>query len=807
MAFHSGSPSRRPALVATCLLLIAAAIGVIAAANAQAGEFKMVACASTSGAPSYTTETNTANAEHPNGIFDYANYCGGAGGDPPGDAAFMRITEHEASGYAGTGAYGRIIFETPWYVHFKAGGGYTREPNAFNDGWRARFWGLDFNSAGTIFLNQGAGLANSGVDWASSNIFGPHLWPFGGYMDFHHFYFELICVRSGGCDRSNYNAVDANGFVFILNDDSPSEIYFTATSSPLMQGSWVRGPQWMSWYVHDAGSGLRDERVSIDGAQQFAIDHQALAQCNATSTQTNGEFSRTFQPCPPGPYDHEWTLDTASISDGSHNLTVCSQDYGQYMGLNGTGGQTCDGRTIKVDNHPPGAPAGLEVTSANAARYLPEFGAHWQLPVDSGSAISKIHYDIVDAANVVVVPEKTVSGSNLSALAKIQGPANAGEYRLRVWLEDEVGFQGPASTAPIPHDTTPPSPPQEIAATPPTTSRSTQGFDVRWHNVVDGGSPVAAVHYQLLNASGQVAVPTQTVKGENVQAIQNLETPQQRGGYTLRMWLEDGEGNVGAPASAPLAYECMRSEVSGGTALSSGLGEKGSAQEVVQQGSGSTLRGKLTGPGGAVADAPVCVFGQVITKSSREFLGVAVTGSDGGYQFAIAAGASRNLTALYRSGSREVAAQATIETVVHPTFGVYRKIVYNKHYATFTGSIPGPDNNHVEVVLQVKRGKGWLAFHRYNTREGGKFTVGYKFNKTHVATKYLMRVQVRSQSGYPFEQGNSSILTLIVLPRAPRHVVNGNPPPVGRVNKESESTASTWAGSVEVGGHTNSVRR
>ena len=78
------------------------------------------------------------------------------------------------------------------------------------------------------------------------------------------------------------------------------------------------------------------------------------------------------------------------------------------------------------------------------------------------------------------------------------------------------------------------------------------------------------------------------------------------------------------------------------------------------------------------------------------------------------------------------------------------------------------DNNQVVVVLQVKRGKGWLAFHRYRTREGGQFTVGYRFTRTDVPIKYLMRAQVRAQGAYPYLQGNSDLLTLIVLPRAPR---------------------------------------
>ncbi|HEY5053446.1 MAG TPA: hypothetical protein VII45_08565 [Solirubrobacterales bacterium] len=734
---------------------------------AQAAQYKMVLCAGNNGSNGYGYATNTTSPQNPGGIFNVENYCGPAP-DPAGNNAFLRIAENQPSGNAGNGAYGDVIFDTPPYVHFKTAGGYTRQPNAFNDGWRARFWGIDFAGNGFQLMTQGAGLCNCNGQWASSNIFGPHVWP-GGNVDFWRFVYELECVRPAGCDRSNFNATDANSFVFTLNDDQDSQVALTNTAAPLLAGQWVRGAQNVTWNSSDNGSGLRFERLRVDGSLRDVIDYQAAGVCNTGSSQVNGEFARVYQPCPTGgPFGRAYALDTTSLADGAHSLSVCTQDYGQYQGLNGTGSETCDARTIRVDNTPPGAPPGLEVTSANPARYLDHFNAHWTLPPNEGSPIAAIHYDVINAKGDVVVPEQTVAGTNLSQLSGIAGPSQAGEYRLRLWLEDSVGFKGPSSTAPIPHDTTPPAAPQEVSITPPTTSRAAQGFDVRWRNVIDAGSPIDEVHYQLLNAAGGVVVPTQTIEGDNVQAIQNLETPQQRGNYTLRMWLSDAEGNVGVPTTAPLAYECMRTDVTGGTALTSGLGENSGAEEIVKQGSGSTLRGKLTSAGGGVSEASLCVFSRVLTDQKREFLGVAVSGDDGGYQFAIPAGASRELSVLYRSGSREVSSHATIQTIVHPTFSVYRKVVYNKHSAQFVGTIPGPDNNQVVVVLQVKRGKGWLAFHRYRTREGGQFTVAYKFNKTNVATKYQMRVQVRSQSGYPYIQGNSNRLTLIVLPRAPR---------------------------------------
>ncbi|HEX7244019.1 MAG TPA: hypothetical protein VF245_00460 [Solirubrobacterales bacterium] len=745
------------------------ATAVLCAATAKAAAYKMLLCAANNGSNSFQTATNTAYSKYPSGIFSFENYCGPAP-DPAGNNAFLRIRDVAADGTAAEAAYGSISWTVPPWVAILAGGGYTREPSSFNQGWRARFWLEGFDGSTNNTLMQGSGVDNGscgGVCWATTSTFGSHVWPFTSFGNYRRFVFEVTCFRPAGCDRSGENIADANTMTLVLDDVQPPDLYFLASDSALMQGKWVKGSQWVPWYVHDNGSGIREEWVTLDGATRHPLDH--AGECDIGASGPSGEFARNWQPCPAGPYWHDWTLDTAALPDGAHTLQVCARDYGQHSGLNGTGGQTCDSRTIHVDNTAPGAPVGLEVTSANPDRYLPDFGARWQLPPDSGSPLASVHYNVVDAQGEVVVPAHTIASSSLTTIPEIEGPAERGDYRLRVWLEDSVGFTGPAATVPVPRDTTPPAAPQEIAVTPPTTSRAAQGFDVRWRNLVDQGSPIDEVHYQVLNAAGAVLVPAQTLEGDNIQEVESLDAPPQRGAATLRIWLEDAEGNVGAPSTAPLAYECVRSEASGGAALSSGLGERGVSEEVVRQGEGSTLRGRLTGSRGGVGEASVCVFSRVVTSPKREFLGVAVTGDDGGYQFAIPAGASRQLSAAYRSGSRELSSQATLQTIVHPTFGVYRKVVHNKHSAQFTGSIPGPENNNVLVVLQVKRGKGWLAFRRYRTREGGKFTVGYKFNKTNVATKYRMRVQVRAQSGYPYLQGNSDKLTLIVVPRATRY--------------------------------------
>lgn len=739
-------------------------------ATAQAAQYRVLLCAAGSGALNFGTATNTTSPQNPGGIFAFSGSCPGNSSDPAGSSGLLRISENQASGNAGVGAFGQIFWDSPAFVHFKTAGAYTRQLDAFNEGWRSRLLGVDFAGNTVQFITQGLGLPNTGGQATSSNIFGPHVWPFGNQLDFHRFIFELTCVRSTGCDRSGFNSTDANTFVFTMSDDQDSQVSLTGTASPFLSGQWVRGAQDVTWNASDNGSGIRRERVFVDNALEADIDYQAGGLCNTGSSGASGEFARTFQPCFTGAVNRSWSLDTASLGDGSHALAACTQDYAQFQGLNGTGGQTCSSATIRTDNTAPGAPAGLEVTSATPARYSDHFDAHWNLPPNEGSPIAKIHYEVINSAGEVVVPEKVASGTNLSQLAGIVGPSKPGNYREKLWLEDEVGFSGPATTAPIPHDTTPPAAPQEVSVIAPTTSRAAEGFDVRWRNIDDNGSPIDAVHYQVLDAQGAVVVPTQTLPGPDIRAIENLKAPDGGGGFSLRLWLSDAEGNIGAPASAPLSYACPRSPVQTGARLSAGLGKDGAKNILVQQGTGSGLSGQLQDvQGNNVEGATLCVFSRVVTDTGREFLGTATTDHDGSYLFSVGAGASRELTAAYRPDHREIESSAQIRTIVHPTIEVNKKVVYDKHAVVFSGTIPGPHADGVVVVLQVKEGNGLRAFHRVRTRNGGKFRVGYRFDhrteRFDHPTKFEMRAQVRKTVGYPYVQGDSKTITLLVRPR------------------------------------------
>ena len=751
-------PALRPVPVALCLGAICLLVALVFAAAAQAGppgQFKAVLCAGNVGSNGYGVSTNTASPQNPGGIFSFENYCGPAP-DPAGNSAFLRIAENQAGGNAGNGAYGFVHWDTPAFVHFKTAGGWTRQPNAFNDGWRARFWGVDFANNGFQIFSQGVG-APAGT----TSTFAPHLWP-GGNADFWRFAFEVNCVRPAGCDRSNFNAADLNTLVFTLSDDQNAQVGFT-NGSTLMSGAWAKGSQAVTFNHADNGSGLRFTYVRVDGVERFRWDHRA--QCNLDASQANGEYARVFQPCPVGgPWPVSAALDTAVLGDGVHTLQACAQDYGQAIGLGGTASESCVQGPVHTDNTAPGAPVGLVVTSANPNRYLDRFGAQFALPPNQGSPIAKVHYEVVNAAGEVVKPKQVLTATNPTAITGIEGPATAGDYRLRVWLEDQVGFTGPAAVAQIPHDTTPPAAPQVLSVTSPATPRAADGFDLRWQNIVDAGAPIDAAHYDVLDGSGKVIVPRTTVNGENIQAIGELDSPASGGNYQLRLWLSDAEGNVGAPVTAPLGYECQRSTVAGASLISAAVGNQ--LEQTVQQGEGTTFNGSLRGPSGPIALAPVCVYTRVETDSGRDFLGIALTDGAGGYRFPVPSGPSREVIAVHRDGTRQLSSSAKVRTVVKPTLRARKTTVYNGESAFFTGEIPGPHNDDVTVVLQVKTGKGWLVFRRYRTREGGHYEMSYPFRRTTRPTFYEMRAQVREAGGYPYVENESDPVRLRVLPES-----------------------------------------
>jgi hypothetical protein len=75
-------------------------------------------------------------------------------------------------------------------------------------------------------------------------------------------------------------------------------------------------------------------------------------------------------------------------------------------------------------------------------------------------------------------------------------------------------------------------------------------FALRWSNPPG----VAAVHYRLLDPSGQTSLAEAKI-GWAATAIQQLTVPQEPGAYIAEVWLKDSDGNEGTPVTARLRFD------------------------------------------------------------------------------------------------------------------------------------------------------------------------------------------------------------------------------------------------------------
>ena len=186
---------------------------------------------------------------------------------------------------------------------------------------------------------------------------------------------------------------------------------------------------------------------------------------------------------------------------------------------------------------------------------------------------------------------------------------------------------------------------------------------------------------------------------------------------------------------------------------------------MVDYGEGATLSGYLFGQSGrGVSSAIVCIYSSIDTDDANELVGLALTNENGRYEFQVPSGPSRNLIAVYRSGGDQLSAWALLQVRASATLRFAQNPVHNKHFAYFSGEIPGTDNDGVIVVLQVQSGRGWRVFRRYSTRHGGKFSLKYRFSQTFSPTTYIVRAEVSGAPGYPYLPGVSASKGLRVLP-------------------------------------------
>lgn len=373
-----------------------------------------------------------------------------------------------------------------------------------------------------------------------------------------------------------------------------------------------------------------------------------------------------------------------------------------------------------------------------------------------------------------------------------------GEHHLKVCARDFASAtnywgQGPPSCTDttVRFDNTAPAAPESMEAVPTRVPRAVEPNDIGWNDPGEGdpGAPVKTAIYEItdrggrtvipprvVTVNGPASVPANSVQARNVEAVPTLATPTGGGSYTLRVRLVDAVGHVSGVSTVPLRYSCQDS---GGaplpeTNVALGLVRKGyhtttaTAKLALAQGKKAVLLGQVRGPGGMPFDgARTCVNAKPVTDPQVTLMASIQTDRQGQYRTDLRPGPSRNLVAVVRQGHRESWSDEALTRVrVRPQLKVKKKRIKAGQVLRFTGKIPGPRAGRVTVVLQAKVGKGWQAFRYYRTRANGKYRFRYRPRAGHLTqpTKFMVRVIVPHQSGYPYQPGASARRVVTIRP-------------------------------------------
>lgn len=522
----------------------------------------------------------------------------------------------------------------------------------------------------------------------------------------------LICDPTNGgtvCMGGTGENALVNDLLFVMTDPTPPTVVVERSS--LASGDWVRGDQTVTFTAQDTGSGLRETSVFIDGNP---VSERTIPGCDLVQ----GDFAvqgdtllqaRSFRPCPTTPQSETVSIDATKFGDGVHTLKVCARDFAgasrMWNGDQKAAWSCTPDRTVKIDNTEPTAPESAEAVSTRIPRSVNPNDVAWTNPGlgDAGSPIHAAIYSVIDqAGNEVVAPTSLENGSDSTAPA------------------DQPG------------------------------------------------------------ANNLIHIPT-------------LDTPAGQGEFKLRIQLVDAVGFTSKPSEVPLSYSC---ENAGGTPLpqadiAMGLVEPQQPSELAKdflgldQGEASTVVGKVRGPGQMpINGADLCINAKPVVDPQLQLLSEATTNGNGNFSSALEPGPSRNLLTVFRQGHREtwsdpvrtaVTVQPTLSVGLKGDYGEKRSkaVIRSGQTVWFKGQVPGPYPDQVLVVLQGKSkslgkgDRGFRAFRRYRTRFGGKFRVANRFVNTSTTRRahLLIRSQVRNQTGYPYSEGNSHVLELVILPK------------------------------------------
>jgi hypothetical protein len=187
-------------------------------------------------------------------------------------------------------------------------------------------------------------------------------------------------------------------------------------------------------------------------------------------------------------------------------------------------------------------------------------------------------------------------------------------------------------------------------------------------------------------------------------------------------------------------------------------------------GTPSIATGRLTTVEGTpIGGATVALESQLASGGPFVSIGSARTDGRGAFRAPVPAGASRTVRYRY-AGSNTVRPSSSTRSIranAAARLTVSRRRLRNGQSVTFKGLLLGkpiPPAGKL-VALQAKVGRRWRTFATPRARANGSFKHRYRFTATTGVRRYAFRALVTKEAAYPYEQGRSKTVRVVVRGR------------------------------------------
>jgi hypothetical protein len=220
------------------------------------------------------------------------------------------------------------------------------------------------------------------------------------------------------------------------------------------------------------------------------------------------------------------------------------------------------------------------------------------------------------------------------------------------------------------------------------------------------------------------------------------------------------------PQTVTVDNSCTESSVPGGEEISAQFSKSDAETITVGYGTEAEVAGTLhDAAGDPISGATICVKSQTLgVEPTAQPVGTAKTDAEGRFSYAVAAGPDRELLVGYRHDSFQVAHSVRYYAHAAPSLKANPPKLRNGKRVKLWGELPEPSAGSRVVILQanVVGSKRWITFQRSDTDAHGHFSSGYRFHSTTRKTDYRFRAVVPRQDHYPYVEGHSKPVVVVV---------------------------------------------